>query len=79
MTATDAELEHPGELGNAFGWWVSPWHFGLNIGSTVLMIENYRSGFLWRLMGECPYIRTGLQRAGFIGGWLAEDATGAGK
>ena len=70
---------HPGEPGNPFGWWVSPWHFGLNIGPTVLMIENYRSGLLWRLMRECPHIRSGLRRAGFIGGWLAEDATGAGK
>jgi hypothetical protein len=70
---------HPGEPDNPFGWWVSPWHFGLNIGPTVLMIENYRSGLLWLLMRECPHIRRGLRRAGFAGGWLAEDATGAGK
>jgi hypothetical protein len=24
--------------------------------SLVLMIENYRSGFLWRLMRNCPHI-----------------------
>ena len=34
------------------------------------MIENYRSGFLWRLMRCCPYIIDGLRRAGFAGGWL---------
>jgi hypothetical protein len=61
---------HPGERGNPYGWWVSPWHFGLNQGPIVLMIENYRSGLLWRLMRNCSYIRTGLQRAGFDGGWL---------
>jgi hypothetical protein len=61
---------HPGEPGNPYGWWVSPWHFGLNQGPIVLMIENYRSGLLWRLMRGCSYIATGLRRAGFTGGWL---------
>ncbi len=64
---------HPGEPGNPFGWWVSPWHFGLNEGPIVLMIENYRSGMLWRLMRGCSYIQEGLRRAGFTGGWLAES------
>ncbi|MER9272852.1 glucoamylase family protein [Mesorhizobium sp. M0643] len=63
---------HPGTSGNAFGWWVSPWHFGLNEGPVVLMIENECSGLLWRLMRSCRYIRIGLQRAGFEGGWLKE-------
>ncbi|MER9124313.1 hypothetical protein NKH81_14630 [Mesorhizobium sp. M0959] len=63
---------HPGTSGNAFGWWVSPWHFGLNEGPVVLMIENENSGLLWRLMRSCSYVRNGLQRAGFEGGWLRE-------
>jgi len=50
--------------------WVSPWHLGLNQGPIVLMIENYRSGLLWRLMRQCPYLVNGLRRAGFSGGWL---------
>lgn len=50
--------------------WVSEWHFGLNEGPIVLMVENYRSGFLWRLMRECPYLIQGLRRAGFTNGWL---------
>ena len=61
---------HPGQSGNPYGYWVSPWHFGLNQGPIVLMIENYRSGMLWRLMKGCPPIVTGLRRAGFSGGWL---------
>ena len=63
---------HPGEASNPFGWWVSPWHFGLNEGPIVLMIENYRSGMLWRLMRDCSHIQAGLRRAGFTGGWLDE-------
>jgi len=51
--------------------WVSPYNFGLNQGPIVLMIENYRSGMPWSLMRECPYLVTGLRRAGFTGGWLA--------
>ncbi|MEP6793864.1 MAG: glucoamylase family protein [Saprospiraceae bacterium] len=50
--------------------WVSRWHYGLNQGPIILMIENYRSGFLWQLMRNSPYIVAGLQRAGFKGGWL---------
>jgi hypothetical protein len=61
---------HPGGAGNSYGWWVSPWYFGLNQGPIVLMIENHRSGLLWRLMRGCPYIAAGLRRAGFNGGWL---------
>jgi hypothetical protein len=36
----------------------------------LIMIENYLSGFLWNLMKKCPYGVSGLQRAGFKGGWL---------
>ena len=68
---------HPGEPGNPLGWWVSPWHFGLNEGPIVLMIENYRSELLWRLMRGCSYIQQGLRRAGFTGGWLAEKGKGS--
>ena len=50
--------------------WVSPWHFGLNQGPIILMIENYRTGLLWQLIRNCPYIARGLQRASFSGGWL---------
>jgi len=50
--------------------WVSPWHFGINQGPLIAMIENYRTGFLWRLMRTCPYIINGLRLAGFTGGWL---------
>jgi hypothetical protein len=50
--------------------WVSPAHYALNQGPVVLMIENFRSGLVWRLMRQCSPIVTGLRRAGFSGGWL---------
>jgi len=50
--------------------WVSEGYYGLDQGPIVMMIENYRSGFIWRLMRSCPYIINGLRKAGFKGGWL---------
>jgi hypothetical protein len=52
------------------GAWVSAGHFGLDQGIVVMMIENHRTQLIWRLMRDCPSVRTGLQRAGFRGGWL---------
>ena len=53
--------------------WVSPFHFGINEGPTVLMIENRRSAFVWSLMRRCAPLVAGLRIAGFGGGWL-DDA-----
>jgi hypothetical protein len=50
--------------------WLSEGQYGLDQGLLVLMIENHRSGFMWRLMRDCPFIRDGLRRSGFEGGWL---------
>ncbi len=51
--------------------WISQGHFALDQGPVILMIENFCSGLIWRLMRSCPYIAVGLGRAGFRGGWLA--------
>jgi hypothetical protein len=52
------------------GWWVTPYHFGIDQGPIVLMIENYRTGLIWNITRRSPYIKAGLRRAGFQGGWL---------
>jgi hypothetical protein len=54
---------------NAKGW-VSKGYYGLDQGPVVIMIENYRTGFFWKLMRKCHYLSDGLRRAGFTGGWL---------
>jgi hypothetical protein len=51
--------------------WISEGYFGLDQGIIVLMVENYRSQMIWKLMRQCPYIGSGLLRAGFMGGWLS--------
>ncbi len=60
---------YPVRSGNPNGW-VSRWHYGINQGPINPMVENFRTGLVWNLMRGCPYIVTGLRRAGFSGGWL---------
>ena len=57
--------------GGAPNGWVSSWHFGLNEGPIVTMIENYESDLIWTLMSRCPFVISGLRIAGFNGGWLS--------
>ena len=58
--------------------WISPFHFGINQGPLLLMLENYRTGLIWNLLRKCTYLVAGLRRAGFLGGWLgAENSAGA--
>jgi hypothetical protein len=52
------------------GWWITPYHFGIDQGPVVLAVENYRTGLIWEVMRRCPYLVAGLRRAGFTGGWL---------
>jgi hypothetical protein len=52
--------------------WVDPDYVGIDQGPILAMIENYRSDFVWHFMRESPYLRQGLERAGFSGGWLAQ-------
>jgi hypothetical protein len=58
-----------GRVVNGVGWFDTD-YLGIDQGPIVGMIENYRTGLIWRLMRQSPYIRRGLQRAGFTGAWL---------
>jgi hypothetical protein len=60
--------------GNGGPRWVSPYHYGINEGPTVIMIENHLHDFPWKMMRENPYLSGGLRRAGFRGGWLDGQA-----
>jgi hypothetical protein len=51
---------------------VSKGYYGLDQGPIIMMIENYRTGLIWRLMRRSPFIIDGLRRAGFQGGWLGK-------
>ncbi len=58
-----------GHVYPGFGW-ADNQQLGVDQGPILLMIENWRSGLVWNVMRKNPYIRRGLQRAGFTGGWL---------
>jgi hypothetical protein len=59
--------------GGAANGWVSPWHFGLNEGPIVAMIENYRTGLVWELLRGSAPVAAGLRAADFTGGWLGPE------
>ena len=54
--------------------WVADVQVGFDLGLILTMIENYRSGLLWRLWRKSSVVRKGLARAGFTGGWLGRHS-----
>ncbi|HVK52386.1 MAG TPA: glucoamylase family protein [Pseudoxanthomonas sp.] len=50
--------------------WVASDYIGIDQGPILTMIANYRNGFVWEVMKKNPYIRDGLLKAGFEGGYL---------
>jgi hypothetical protein len=69
-TFTDVGAARFGHV-TGMGWFDND-YLGIDQGPIVLMIENYRTGLVWKYMKKSPYIRHGLERAGFTGGWLAQ-------
>lgn len=47
------------------GEWYANSYLAINQGPIVVMIENARSGLLWKLLMSCPEIQGGLRRLGF--------------
>ena len=50
--------------------WFDHDYLGIDQGPIVLMTENLRNGFVWKVMSRNRYIVDGLKKAGFTGGWL---------
>ena len=50
--------------GNEHGWFDSD-YLGIDQGPILLSLENHESGLIWHLMMQNPYVRRGLERAGF--------------
>lgn len=48
--------------------WIATSHLAINQGPIVAMIENHRSGLLWRLFMSAPEVQAGLARLGFTRG-----------
>jgi hypothetical protein len=58
-----------GKLVRGVGWFDTD-RLGIDQGPILAMIENWRSGLVWRVMRNNPHVIRGLRRAGFRGAWL---------
>jgi hypothetical protein len=45
--------------------WFADSYLAIDQGPQIGMIENYRTGLLWRLFMSCPEVQTGLTKLGF--------------
>ncbi|PPU96202.1 hypothetical protein XpopCFBP1817_07075 [Xanthomonas populi] len=53
--------------------WVASDYIAIDQGPILAMISNYQNEFVWTVMKKNAYIRAGLERAGFTGGWLTPE------
>ncbi len=45
--------------------WYAKSHLAIDQGPIIVMIENYRTGLIWKLFMSCPEIQKGLKKLGF--------------
>ena len=45
--------------------WYPPRYLAIDQGPAVVMIENYRTGLLWKLFMSAPEVQSGLDKLGF--------------
>ena len=50
--------------------WYAKSHLAIDQGPIIVMIENYRSGLLWKLFMNVPEIQQGLKKLGFQSAYL---------
>jgi hypothetical protein len=50
--------------------WYPPRYLAIDQGPIVVMMENYRTGLLWKLFMSCPEIKEGLVKLDFKSPWL---------
>ena len=53
--------------------WYASSHLAIDQGPIIVMIENYRSGLLWKLFMSSPEIKGGLNKLGFESPWLKKN------
>lgn len=68
FTFTDVKLTH-GKVIPGFGW-VDVDMLGIDQGPLIAMLGNHRGEIVWKTTRRSDWLRRGLHRAGFTGGWL---------
>lgn len=53
--------------------WINADYIGIDQGPILLQMENHQSGLIWNILKNNKYIRKGLEKAGFEGGWLIDN------
>jgi len=66
----DVPVQH-GRVDPQHGWYDTD-YLGIDQGPILAMIENFRTGLVWRTMQRNPHVVRGLRSAGFRGGWLEQ-------
>ncbi len=70
----------PGKIAGRFGFidafspssnWFARTYLAINQGPIIAMIENHRSGLLWKLFMSAPEIQTSLRKLGFTSPYLS--------
>ena len=67
----DVPVQH-GRVVPGRGWYDTD-YLGIDQGPILAMIENYRTGLIWKTMRRNPHVVRGLKAAGFSGGWLLSE------
>jgi len=52
--------------------WYAKSHLAIDQGPIIVMIENYRTGLMWKLFMSCPEVQEGLKRLGFESPWIGK-------
>lgn len=52
--------------------WYAKSHLAIDQGPIVVMIENYRTGLLWKLFMQIPDIQHGMKKLGFRSPWMGK-------
>ncbi|MVT10489.1 glucoamylase family protein [Chitinophaga tropicalis] len=50
--------------------WYPQRYLAIDQGPAVVMMENYRSGLLWKLFMSCPEVQAGLKKLGFTSPYI---------
>jgi hypothetical protein len=50
--------------------WYAKSYLAIDEGPIVVMMENYRTGLLWKLFMSCAEVKNGLKKLGFQSPWL---------
>jgi hypothetical protein len=58
--------------------WYADTYLAIDQGPIVVMLENHRSGLLWKLFMSVPEVQQGLRRLGFTSPWLEPAPAGRG-